>query len=82
MNFNTDAKTNRLRNKNFYIRCPDNEKYFRNIYIMYNPFSNSLQPKISNPVYGEPPDGLEPLPPSIIGYLFRVNMSNNPLEDY
>ena len=49
---------------------------------MYNPFSNSLQPKISNPVYGEPPDGLEPLPPSIISYLFRVNMSSNPVEDY
>jgi hypothetical protein len=36
---------------------------------------------ISNPVYGIPNDGLEPIAPSALSYLMRVNAASNPLQD-
>jgi hypothetical protein len=78
---NEDARTNRLRGKTFYVICPDNNKYYRTIYVRYNAFTNALIPMISNPVYGIPPDGLEPIAPTAISYLMKINAASNPLQD-
>ena len=62
--------------KIYYQRCPDNPKYFRSIRIAHNPFTNSTQPQISEAIYGEPPEGLEPIPPLMLTRLMRIqNMS-------
>ncbi len=45
--------------KIYYHRCPNNNKYFRSIRLAFNPWINAITPQISNPVYGEPPEGLE-----------------------
>ena len=62
--------------KIYFNRCEDNPKYFRTIRIQHNPFTNSNQPQISNPVYGEPPAELEQIPPLMLSRLMRIqNMS-------
>ena len=48
--------------KIYYHRCPDNNKYFRSIRLHFNPWVNAITPQISNPIYGEPPEGLEEMP--------------------
>ena len=45
--------------KIYYHKCPDNNKYFRSIRLHWNPWVNAITPQISNPLYGEPPEGLE-----------------------
>ena len=60
----------------FYHICPDNDKYFRTIRIAHNPFTNSLQPQISNAVYGEPPPELQPINPLMLNRLMRQSQMN------
>lgn len=62
---------NGLIGKIFYNICADNKRYYRTIRIHHNPFTNSLQPQISNPVYGEPPPELEPINPLMLNRLMR-----------
>lgn len=64
-----------LVNKTFYFKCPDNDKYFKTVFIKHNPFTNSLQPHLSNATYGEPPDGMEPISPLMLQRLLRVNVN-------
>ena len=45
--------------KIYYYRCPDNNNYFRSIRLHFNPWVNAITPQVSNPIYGEPPEGLE-----------------------
>jgi len=78
MNWNTDAAKHKYANKSFYITCPDNDKYYRVVFIRYNPFSNALVPHLANPVMGVPPDGMDALPPSAYSRLFRVNIDPEP----
>jgi len=63
--------------KVYYHICPDNEKYYRTIHIRHNPFSNTLVPSLSNPVYGVPPEGLEPINPLMLNKLMRLQMSSS-----
>ena len=60
----------------YYHRCEDNPKYFRTIRIWHNPFTNANQPQISNPVYGEPPDNLDPIPKLMLSRLMRLQMTS------
>jgi hypothetical protein len=69
---NDDARHNHLRGKTFYTLCPDNEKYYRTIYIHYNIFQNSLRPFISNPIYGTPPTDMEPIAPILLSKLMKI----------
>ena len=62
--------------KVYYHKCEDNKNYYRTIRLHFNPFSNSIQKQISNPVYGEPPDTLPPLPPTLFGRLNALCLSN------
>ena len=59
----------------FYIICPDDSRYYKTIYIRFNPFTNAMQPMMSNKVYGEPPDTLEPINPLILQRLLRLEQS-------
>ena len=62
--------------KMFYHTCEDDKNYYRSIYVKHNPFTNALQPMISNPVYGTPPEELEPIPKMMLTQLMRVQNSS------
>ena len=66
--------------KIFYNRCGDNTKYYRTVRIAHNPFTNSLVPQISNPVYGEPPVGMDAISPQLLSRLLRMKQSMNMME--
>jgi len=68
---------NSLVGKTYYSRCPDDERYFRSIYVRHNPFTNALQPMISNPVAGEPPAELEEISPLLLNRLMRLQMTSH-----
>jgi len=70
-NFNKD-----LVGKTFYVLCPDDDKYFRSVYVRYNPFTQSLQPYISTPVAGVPPAELEPISPLLLSRLMRSQLQS------
>ena len=63
--------------KMLYHKSPDNDKYFRSIRVAHNPFTNSLQPQISNPIYGEPPEELKPISPLMLNRLMKTQMSSS-----
>ena len=44
-------------------QCEDDSNYYRTIRIHRNIFTGNLERQVSNPIYGEIPDGLEPMPP-------------------
>ncbi len=58
--------------KIYYHRCEDNPNYFRSIRIWHNPWTGANQPQISEAVYGEPPDNLEPIPKLMLSRLMRL----------
>jgi hypothetical protein len=62
--------------KTYYILCPDNNDYYRTIHIKSNPFTNALQPMISNAVYGVPPAGMNQIPPLMLNRLMKLQMSS------
>jgi len=62
--------------KTYYVLCPDNEKYYRSVYVRYNPFTQALQPHISNPVYGVPPAELEPISPLQLSRSMRTQIQS------
>ena len=66
-----------LAGQTFYSICPDNEKYYRTIYIRFNPFTNAMQPMISNPVYGIPPEGMQPINKTMLANMMRMQMKGD-----
>ena len=56
------SKNHSLIGKEFYVKCPDDSRYFRTVYLKRNPMTGNMQTQMSNPVYGEPPDGIPELP--------------------
>ena len=72
---NDASKNHSLIGKEFYVRCPDNSKYFRTVYIKRNAITGNMQSSLSNPVYGEPPDGIPELPHNMRTKL--MSMSNS-----
>ena len=73
-----DMKTlNKHVGKIYYHLCPDDKRFFRTIRIHHNPFTNSTQPQVSNPVYGTPPPELEPIPPLMLSRLMRVQNTSS-----
>ena len=69
--------SNGMIGKVFYHKCQDDKRYYRTIRLHFNPFSNSIQKQVSNPVYGEPPIGIPPLPQSLFGRLNGMCLSNS-----
>jgi hypothetical protein len=68
--------TNGMIGKVYYHRCEDDKNYYRTIRLHFNPFSNSIQKQVSNPVYGEVPPGMEAMPPRLMGGLNGMCLSN------
>ena len=62
--------------KIYYYRCPDNNNYFRSIRLHFNPWVNAITPQISNPIYGEPPEGLEEISTLRLQTLMKHQMSS------
>lgn len=62
--------------KTYYTLCPDNKDYYRTVYIRHNPFTNALQPMISNAVYGVVPDGMDEIPPLMLNRLMKLQMTS------
>ena len=44
--------------KEYAVKCPDNNRYYKTILVSRNPFTGNLETKISNPVYGEIPPNI------------------------
>lgn len=64
-----------LAGQTFYSICPDNSNYFKTIFIRFNPFTNAMQPMMSNPIYGTPPDGMEEINPLLLQRLMRLQQT-------
>lgn len=69
-NFNSAA------GKVFYILTPDDNRYYRTVYVRYNPFTQTLQPFVSNPIYGTPPEEMTPMSPLQLSRLQRTQMQS------
>jgi len=41
----------------YFMKCPDNPKFIRTVFLKYNPYTNNPQALVSNPVYAEAPEG-------------------------
>ena len=61
----------------FYNICDDNSDYYRTIFIRFNPFTNAMQPMVSNPIYGIPPDGMEPVNKMMLARMMRMQQKND-----
>ena len=59
----------------YYSKCPDDSRYYKTILIKHNPFTNALQPLMSNPIFGEPPDGMSEISPLMLSRLSRLTSS-------
>ena len=59
----------------FYTKCPDDSRFYKTIFIRFNPFTNAMQPMISNKIYGEPPDTMEQINPLILQRLLRLQQT-------
>jgi hypothetical protein len=69
--------SNGMVGKIFYHKCEDDPRYYRTIRMHLNPFSNSIQKQVSNIVYGEPPEGMPALPPTLFGRLSGMCLSGS-----
>tara|TARA_A100001201_G_scaffold32694_1_gene35211 strand:+ start:603 stop:1124 length:522 start_codon:yes stop_codon:yes gene_type:complete len=61
----------------FYNTCDDNSDYYRTIFIRFNPFTNAMQPMISNPIYGTPPDGMQPINKMMLARMMRMQQQTD-----
>lgn len=59
----------------FYVKCTDDSRYYKTIFIRFNPFTNAMQPMMSNAIYGEPPDTMEQINPLILQRLLRLQQT-------
>lgn len=66
-----------LSGQTFYHTCPDNPKYYKTIFIRFNPFTNAMQPMMSNAIYGTPPDGMDEINPLILQRLMRLQQTTS-----
>jgi len=62
--------------KTYYVLCNDNQNYYRSVYVRYNPFTQNLQPMVSDPIYGTPPETLEPMSPLQLSRLMRTQIQS------
>ncbi len=60
-----------LYGKSFFIRCPDDENYYRTCFIKHNIFTNAPQVMTSNPLPMPPTQGLKEMNPMMYSRLQR-----------
>ena len=63
-------------NNAFFVVCEDNPKYYKTVFMRWNIFTKSIQPCISNAVYGIPPDGMKEINPRLLAQLQRMHNFN------
>jgi len=68
---------NSMVGQTFYITCPNDERYFRTVYVRYNIFTQTLQPMVSNEIYGSPPPGMKPMSPMQLSRLKRTQIQSS-----
>tara|TARA_Y100001968_G_C18940836_1_gene518629 strand:- start:247 stop:498 length:252 start_codon:yes stop_codon:yes gene_type:complete len=56
----------------FYEINPKNDKEYRTVRVVFNPFTSSKQGQTSNYIVGVPPDGMQPLSPLMARQLRTV----------
>ena len=59
--------------KVYAVKCPDDSRYYKTIYVSRNPFTGNLESKISNPVYGEIPPDMPIMPELMRSRLMSMN---------
>ena len=68
-----------LAGQTFYIVCPDDSRYYKTVYMRFNPFTNAIQPMMSNPIYGGKEDaeniGLSPIHPTTLQRMMRLQQT-------
>ena len=57
----------------YWVRCPDDSRYFRTVRIHRNPLTGNNQTQLSNPVMGVPPDGMKEIPALMRNKLMSMN---------
>ena len=67
-----------LLNKSWYTICPDNDKYYRTVFVKYNIFQNAPQAMLSNPLPMPPTEGLEHIHPGMLSRLMRTPQFSQP----
>ena len=59
----------------YFVKCPDDNRYYRTVRIHRNPMTGHNQSQLSNPVMGVPPDGMKEIPPLMRTKLMSMNNS-------
>ena len=59
--------------KIYFVKCPDDSRYYRTVRIHRNPFTGNNQTQLSNPVMGIPPDGMQEIPSLMRNKLMSMN---------
>lgn len=57
----------------YWVRCPDDSRYFRTVRIANNPLTGHQQSYVSNPVMGVPPDGMKEIPTRLRTRVMSLN---------
>ncbi len=65
-----------LNGRTFYQTCPNNDNFYKTIFIRMNQYTGALQPYISEAIEGRPPEGMEQIPPMMLQKLLRLQMSS------
>ena len=60
-------------NKMFYILCETNPDYYKTVYCRYNIWTDTVQPCLTDWIYGTPPEGMEEINPRLLSTLQRHN---------
>jgi len=56
----------------YFVRCPNNARYYRTIYIRQHPMTKEPMGMVSQEIYGEPPSGIKEMSPLAVSRLMRV----------
>ena len=57
----------------YFVKCPDDNRYYRTVRIHRNPMTGHNQSQLSNPVMGVPPEGMQEIPPLMRTKLQSMN---------
>ena len=59
--------------KIYFVKCPNDSRYYRTVRIHRNPFTGNNQTQVSNEIMGTPPDGMQEIPPLMRNKLMSMN---------
>lgn len=56
----------------YFVRCPNNARYYRTIYIRQHHMTKEPMGMVSQEVFGDPPSGIKEMSPLAVSRLMRV----------